>query len=307
LNEAGEQPQEINVDQLLADIEAPAAERPMSAGETPPAEGQAPAPEGPTWNGSEWEFEVSGKKVVPESRDKLKIWASQGYNYSQRMGELNRTHAERLAAIQAQELSLKEKYSGYDRYQTIDDYARENPQWWEHVQKNYQTRDTFAVDEKLQPILNPIVERLSKTESMLTEWQQQQQAKQESEKLARDNEALDAEIKAIRDEYPNIDLSAADPETGETLELQIYKHATKIGTSSFAVAFRDYLHPKLIDMARASALENAAKDKQKQVKNGVLGQTSAPVKGLKPTVNTKAAWNDPQFDAQNILQEMGMS
>lgn len=308
--EGGEQSQEINVDQLLADIEAPAGERPMTAeAPTPgeaPAEAAPAAAEGPTWNGTEWEFEVNGKKVAPDSRDKAKIWMSQGYNYSQRMGELNKTHAERLAAIQAQELSLKEKYSGYDRYTAIDEYARQNPEWWAHVEKNYQTRDTFNVDEKLQPILNPIVERLNKTESMLTQWQQEQQQKQQEAQLQRQEAELDAEINEIREKFPKIDLTSADPATGESLELQIYKHASKIGTHSFKVAFKDYCHDKLIDLAKADALENAAKDKQKQAKNGVLGQTTAPVKGLKPTVNTKAAWNDPQFDAQQILKEMGI-
>ncbi len=271
-----EENQEINVDQLLAEVEAPSAPRAESA---PEAAAETPAPEAaaPEWNGTDWEFDWNGKKVAPDSRDKAKTWMAQGYNYSQRMGELNKTHAQRLAEIE----EIKQKYSGYDRYKAVDEYARQNPQWWEHVEKSFGTREKPQVDPSLEPVLNPILERLQQTESVLSQWQQEKQ----QQELQRQDQSLDTEIEEIRKSHPNIDLTSVDPASGETLELRVLKHANQIGTNSFKAAFRDYFYDQLIELEKSKALESVAKEKQAHAQKGILGRTPAPVKGIQPAQN----------------------
>lgn len=285
---------EIDVDQLLEQVEAPSPPRAESA---PEPEQAAPSPEAPTWNGTEWEFEWSGKKIVPESRDKLMTWASQGYNYSQRKGELEKTYAERMADIEAQ----KAKYASFDRYQKVDEFARQNPQWWEHVEKNFQERDTYQLDPALKPVLEPILQKQQALESVLSEWQQEKQ-KQEYE---RQDQALGAEIDEIRKQFPNIDLTSVDPASGETLELRVLKHAGELGTTSFRAAFRDYFHDKLIEMSKSSALESAAKEKEQMAKKGILGKSPTPVKGIAPAQNLRGKSYDQL--TQEALAELGIA
>lgn len=283
---------EVNVDQILADVDAG-----REVGQAP-QEAQAEEPQQPVWNGQEWEFEWNGKKIVPDSADKLKIWASQGYNYSQRMGDLNKTHAQRMAEAEARERQAHEVESRFKPYAEIDDFAKQNKDWWDHVQKSYQERATHGVDPAIAQVLAPIQEKLSAFDNFL---QQQEQAKVEAEYTKQD-QALDAEIESIRKSHPNIDLSARD-ETGETLERRVMLHARELGTSSFRAAFRDYFHDQLVTQGQAEKKVQAVRGAQAEAKAGLLGRTQAPTKELK-TVDTKRPWNDPQYDVETILQEL---
>ena len=280
---------EINVDQLLADIENPQQQQ---VEPEPPAE-----PEPPQWNGEEWGFDWNGKRIVPDSRDKVMTWASQGYNYSQRMGELNKTHAQRMAEVESRFRSASDLEQRYKPYAEIDEYARQNKEWWDHVQQSFQQRQQPSLDPNLKQVLSPIEEKLSRFEQFLAV---QEQAQQQA-RIEKEDQALDAEIDAIRKQHPTIDLSERD-ESGETLERRIYKHAAEIGTTSFRAAFRDYLHDKLVVQQSAQSKLQAVKSTQAQVKQGLLGKTPAPTKQLKP-VDTKRPWNDPQFDVETILEE----
>ena len=282
----------IDVDQLLNEIESP--KEPMGENAVEPAQQEAKPVENP-WNGEDLAFDWNGKRIVPDSKDKAIQWQSMGYNYSQRMGELNKTHAQRMNEIE----QLKTKYTGFDKYGEVDNYAKTNPEWWDHVQKSYQTRETYKLDESLQPILNPLVERLSQTENFLNEWKQE---KQQQELQAQDAK-LDADIKSTQEQYPTIDLSAIDPASGETLELKVLKHASELGTSSFKTAFRDYFHDKLIDLAKSQALEGAAKGQADLVKKGVIGKTTTPTKGL--SLNTHRGKSYDQL-TQEALAELGI-
>jgi hypothetical protein len=286
---------EINVDHLLSEIEAgrdPNAEAP---------EGEAAAAAEPVWNGSEWEFEWNGKKVVPESPDKLKIWASQGYNYSQRMGELNKTHAQRMSEAEARERQAQELEQKFSPYVEIDRYAQENKDWWDHVQNSFKNRETHGVDPSLAKILNPLQEELGQIKQFVTQQQQAaQQAAQEAQ-YQQEDQALDAEIDSIRKSHPNIDLSARD-ESGETLERRVMLHAQEIGTHSFRAAFRDYLHDKLVVQQQVASKVQAVRGTQAQAKAGLLGTTQAPTKQLKP-VDTRVPWSDPSLSVEAVLNE----
>jgi hypothetical protein len=264
------------------------------------------------WNGQEWEFESGGKKIVPESRDKLKVWASQGFNYSQRMGLLNKEHETRLAAVAQAEAKAQEEAKRYSPYREVDEYAQQNKEWWEHVQKSYQEREQPKLDPALNQVLAPLQEKLGWLEQTIKEREaeaQQAKAAQESlqleERQREEDQTLDQEIQAIRKQHPNIDLSSTDPVSGETLEHRILKHCQDNGIKSFKAGYRDYLHDQLIEEAKTNGRTQIAKDKVEAARKGILGKTPAPTKILSP-VNTKASWHSAEFDANNILKELGM-
>ena len=293
---------EIDVESLLSGIESPGAEREMTGGEPPAAAAPEAAPVAPTWDGKAWEFEWNGKKIAPESQDRAKTWMSQGYNYSQRMGELNKTEAQRKAEWDQKQKAFQEVEAKLSPYAKVDEYAQKNPQWWAKVQQDYAAAQQAAqgITPDFAQVLKPFQEELGQVKSFI----QQQQELKAAEEVKQQDQALDLEIEATRKEFPTIDFDAPDPETGKPLIDRILKHASEKGLGSFKTGVWDYLGPKLIEQAKAAGLESAAKDAAVKAKSGILGKTLAPVKELKP-VDTKRPWNDPQYGAENILKEMG--
>lgn len=292
---------DIDVDELLSSIEAPNPERAM----TGPAEEAAPPIEEapPAWDGKSWEFDWNGKKIAPDSQDKAKTWMAQGYNYSQRMGELNKTHQQRMDEAEKRTKAAAELESKFSPYTKVDEYAQKNPAWWKHVTEQYEAQiQSGQIDPNLAAIVKPLEERLGKYD---TYFQEMEQAKQQ-EVITKQDQALDAEIESTRKEFPNIDLAAVDQATGRTLENRILLHAQTIGTGSFKAAFRDYLHDTLIDQAKANGREAIAKEAQANAKKGILGKSPTPTKSSGQTLSTKAPWNDPRLSGEAILKEMGL-
>lgn len=232
----------------------------------------------PEWKGDEYGFDWNGKRIVPDTRDKLMTWVSQGYNYSQRAGELNRLKSEWENKVKTAETRAKE----LERYREIDEYARTNPDWWKHVESGYQGRQTFQLDPNLQPVVAPILQRLEQTEGVLQQWQRAQ----EQEQISKADQALDSEIESTRKAYPTIDLASVD-ESGKSLELRVLQHAQEIGTTSFRAAFRDYLHDKLVEHAKADGRSAIAKDAQTARARGIIGQSPTPQKAVPEATNVR--------------------
>jgi hypothetical protein len=287
----------VDVDGILADVEAGREVGSPAEAPSEPVQEQAP-----TWNGQEWEFEWNGKKIVPETRDKLRVWASQGYNYSQRMGELNKTHAQRMQEAETRELAAKALEQKLGVYSKVDEYAQQNPDWWEHVNQAFSSRETHGLDPALAKVIGPLQEKLGSLEQVIQEQRAAAQAAERDARYKEQDTALDAEIESIRKQYPNIDLSARD-DVGETLERRIYKHASEIGTTSFRAAFRDYLFDQLTTQQQAQQKLQAVRQTQAQAKAGLLGKSPAPTRDLRP-VDTRRPWSDPQFDVETILEEL---
>lgn len=284
--------EEINTDELLEQIEAPAPERAMGGGEPPAA--AAPADPADWRQGFDWSFDAKGQKVAVDSADKARTWLSQGYAFSQNQAALN---AER-AQIQRQRQESEAKYKGFDRYAEVDDYARKNPQWWDHVNSQFQSRGQPQLDPNLAPIINPLLERLQGMEGFVQTLQQREQ----QQEIQRQDQELESEIESIRKKHPTIDLNALD-ETGKSLESRVLRHGTENGIHSFRAAFRDYFHDKLMEETKAQTLTQQNVGQKQAVKAGILGTTPAPTKGLKPASSRRSSYDDLAAEA---LKELGI-
>lgn len=279
-----------DIEQILAEVGA--EESP--AGEASPATTEAVAP---TWNGQEWEFESRGKKVAPESRETALQWMAKGHDYTRVLGEWNqkeRTYQQQLQGLQS-----------LSKFQPIDEYVQKNPDWWKFVEEQWNNRSTHQIDPALQPALAPILQELNGLKEFVSQSQQEKAAREAQEAIQeqeRQDALLSEEIEATRKAYPTIDLNAVD-ESGQTLQNRIILHAHEHGISSFRAAHRDYLHDKLLDMARSQALEGAAKGTELKAKKGLLGTTSAPTKQVGKATNVRGK----SYDAlvQEALSELG--
>lgn len=286
--------QEIDVDSLLSEIEAP-SEIPMHSSEEPAAPEQVAS----TWDASQFEFDWNGQKVKPDSLDKAKLWMQQGHNYSQRAAELNRRQAEFEQKFKEWEGQAKH----YSRFDEVDKYVKENPQWWEFVEQQWSARHQNGqpqLDPNLEQVIRPLQEKLSQYDTFM----QQLQNERQQEVIAKEDQALEAEISEIRNKHPNIDLNAVD-ESGKTLEQRILDHAMENGINTFRAAFRDYLHDQLVTTAKADSLQQEAKERQTATKQGLLGKTQTPRKQVERVQNVRGKSYDSI--TQEVLAELGIA
>jgi hypothetical protein len=258
-------------------------------GTTSPAEDTSapvestPAPaaaQTPAQVAAEIEFSWNGKQVkVPVSDPRVKQWASQGYDYSQRISDVQKRQTE--IDQRAQSLSEIE-----NRYKPIDDYVRENPQFWERVTSEWQREQSGgqAIDPN-----NPLVKHIQNLESKLgTVEKITQSIEQERVALQQkaEDSALDTEIQSLREKHPELDFGTVDA-SGTSLEQRVIKHAMENKLGSFRAAFRDLLHDDLVKKAEERGKEVVSKNIQQRTKQGLLGTSPTPTRGVSDAQNIK--------------------
>lgn len=280
--------EEIDVDGVLAGIESPSSGIPMSSEPdttVPPPQEAKPAQQ-------EYEINWNGKQIKAPL-DKVTKWASQGYDYAQRMEQFKALQSEFENTRQQFEPKLK-------RYSEVDEFAAKNPEWWDHVQKSWQERQ-----QALDPS-NPIAGELQSVKQELQElkkFREQLTQEKTAEVQKAEDDRLDSEISQMRSTHKDLDWASVD-ESGFTLEARILKHATDNGINSFRAAFRDYNHDRLVEMAAMKAKEDAVKDRQKSEKAGLLGYSKTPRSGIQGAADVKGK-SYSQL-AQEALQELGL-
>lgn len=281
----------IDADALLSSIESggnhdipmhgpeePAAPAAQGA-ETPEAQPKAETQPAPT-PADEIEFQHDGKAIkIARNDPRLITWLQQGYNYPQAIAkERQRVEQERQA--------FEKQYSPY---KTIDEYAKQNPDWWSHVQQAFEQRDAqpkagdspelaqikAQLRQEIMAEIKPIQEKFTSIEQ-----------KEQAEQVAREDQALGSEIQSIREQYSNLDWQSPD-QAGMTLEQRIIKHAIENKIESFRAAFRDYSFDHLAKLHEERGKETVQKDIQQRQKLGIIGQSSTPKKGIKPAENVK--------------------
>ncbi len=267
---------DYNLDQAMNEINAGQ----LGGGEAPPASepqiNQLPYDPNLTIP-----YKANGKEVT-EPLSTIIQRASMGYNYAQLMQQ----HKQREAEIAAREQQISQQAQKWQQY---DEYAGQNPEWADYVRSQWESRFNFggqnqnqgSFDQQQgfqQPQVNsslpPEVQKeLAEMRSFVNQYKVEQQARMQAEQDA----ALNEEVQSIQNQYPQIDLRATDPMTGESLEQQILRHAQANGISSFRAAFRDMMFDKLTAQAQTQAKETVARQMQQQVKSGFLGQSPTPL------------------------------
>ena len=226
----------------------------------------------------EFEFNWNGKPVKGD-RTKVLKWASQGYDYAQRIAELKQQRQEF-------ERSQKEYEQKYSPYQEIDSYAKQNPQWWQTIQEAYSQREN-----QQQAAQNPEFNHLRSELQELKQFKTQFETEQQQAKTKAEDEQLAGDIQSIRKDYSDLDWNTLD-EYGQSLEQRVLKHAVDNGISNFRAAFRDYNYDNLVKAASEKAKTQLGQNLQQTRKAGILGKSQTPVKGAQAVVNSKKSWGD---------------
>lgn len=263
---------EFDVDVSDSMFESPSTNIPLS---TPPAVDPSAATQIP----EEYEINWNGK-TIKAPREKALQWASQGYDYSQKMAAFKQEQ-EKFAS----ERSQFDEVAG--RYKSVDEFAKQNPDWWNHVEKSWEERQAQARNavDPTDPVASEL-QSLKSTLAELTEFRNSVIAeKQEQQRQAQDTQ-LNQEITGIQKQYNSLDWTGID-ENGLTLEMRVLQHAQSNNIPSFRAAFRDYYHDHLVTLAQSSRLENGVRNAQQARKEGLLGTTPTPKKTLTRAENVK--------------------
>jgi hypothetical protein len=255
---------EINAD--IGDID--------QSGPTMPTE--EAAPQGPSW--TEDKFSVGGKEVKG-TREQILKWAEMGHGWPQKAQELN----QKIKSYEAQKSEwekAKELEQRFSPYAEIDKYAAENPDWWTQTQEAYKQKIAGA---QSNPEVQALKQELAEIKNFVMETKNEKQSKQ----VEKEDSELSQEIESIRKSNPDVDFDSPD-ENGKSLEMKILEHAEANGLRNFRIAYRDYYHEHLLGKAKEQGKEAIVKERQKQTKLGILGQTQVPTKGLKVLENVKS-------------------
>jgi hypothetical protein len=293
----------IDVEQLLSNIDSTgnaqgAEENPPHASdydlEDKPAQ-EAPADASPE-EALEFLLNVEGKEVKAD-RDQVVKYAQQGYHYAQKMAELNQQ------SEQANEQ--------FGLYKQIDDYAKGNPDWWNTVVESYNQNQNGVANNaeandnsvQAQGIESPDVSRqLEERIKPIEEYLQVQQAEKQRQEQEQAAEALEQEVKGIREEYSTLDWDAQDG-LGYNLEQQVLKHAENKGMNSFKAAFRDLLHDKIVEVEKIKAREEAVREVQDRQKKGLLPKSLGSSQGNVTTNVKLKSYNDLESEALDELAQ----
>lgn len=256
-----------------------------------PMTSEKPAPQAPT--PQEYTLKVNGKEIKAPI-EKLMTWAQQGYDYPQRMQEVNKklqTYEEQAKQWQ----TWKELEQKWSPYKEVDEYAQKNPQWWSEIQKAYQERS--QTENPLAPEIQSLKQQLED----LKQFKEQLSSEKQQERIRQEDEQLSREVESIRKQFPNLDFDTPNDD-GKSLEMQVLEHAQRNGLQSFKVAFRDFYHDQLVTRAREEGKELASKEVQKRTKLGILGESPKPVRAIREAQNIKSKSYDDL--AREALEEL---
>lgn len=291
--------QEHDVDAIIANAYG-GHENPTQHQQAPEAKPE-PTPE-PQYK--EFEFNVRGQPIkIKENDPRFSQWLSQGHDYAQNVAAMK---AER----ESFDRSRGEWEKSWNPYKEIDQFAKQNPDWWSHIEQSYQQKLSTpdGVPDPIRQYLDQRLDPLAKDIPLVKQFLQKAQTEEMEKQRSEEDSKLDQAIKFIQSEHPDIDFKAKDP-NGLTLEQRILKHAQDRHLPDFESAFLSYYHKDLYKIAESRGKEAIMQEMKKRQKLGLLDDVPAPGKGTSnPSLARKPqSWNDPSLSAQSILKEFNFS
>lgn len=276
---------EESADELLSSIEAPSeqsVETQHNDVQQQSAQQQA---------AQEYAIKYGGKEIKAPI-EKILRWAEQGYEAPQKIGDLNK----QLETWKSKEQLLKEIEG---KYKPIDDYARENPQWLQHVQQQYEARSQQQQADPNNQHYTELRSQFEQQKNILD----QLMADKEAARIAKEDEQYNLGFENLKKQFQKVDFNSVD-DSGKSLEYRVLEHANKKGINDFTTAFKDYYFDDLMKIKETEAKEKLIRDKQANTKLGILNISSTPTpKRISDSVKGKS-YGDLEREA---LAEYGIT
>jgi hypothetical protein len=213
-----------------------------------------------------------GKTIIPKTKEELISFAQRGYNYDHRVKD-----------VEAREIRLKEQETQYSQIAQLSQLFDQNPQFKDAVYKIYhqfasgqnpqggqqqqQVAEGQQLDIEGHPLVQQLRQKIEKIETGYKTWEEKQAS-----------ESVEKEVTSLKESHKDEDWTTPDAETGETLEIEVLKHADKNGFKSLEAAYRDLRWDNMQTQIKAQALKEAEAAKLQQAKAGTVarGGTAQP-------------------------------
>lgn len=251
-----------NLDSIETEEQADALLENIDAPESGPIQEEQPQA-----TPDEWELTVGGKQIKAK-RDQIMQWAQMGYDAPNKI----RKFTQELEGWKQKEAQFKE---WHEKYGPVDEYVRQNPQFWDHVTQSWQNRNQLLNDQS-NPLAS-MVQQLQAQVQDLVQYKSQIEEQRTQAQMQQEDQAYQQTFEDIRKQYPDIDFVTPDDE-GKSLEYKVLEHAQNEGIKNFKTAFRDFYHDELVKRSESKAKESVSKEKVKNTKLGILGVTPTPTK-----------------------------
>lgn len=290
---------DIDVDAILAQAYGTGEQQ---AAPSEPAAPAAPEPR-------EYGYQYKGQEVKIRDNDpKFQQLLSKGHDYEQNNLQL-RTERQQWE----QQRSEYEKQ--WAPYKEIDEYARQNPEWWSHVDQAWQQRNAPQAPQNVAPEMQSYIQQVLQQElagikqdyPLIKQTIQDAQTAKLEKQRADEDAALAQSMQSLRQKYAGLDFSAQD-ESGLSLEQRVLNHAIEHGIPTFKAAFLDYYHESLEQQAVARGREAMMKEVEKRKKLGLLDDNTPTSSAQKPFAPGKPrSWNDASLRGEALLKEFNFA
>ena len=276
------QSSEPTLDEMVQSVEEPGAQEQT---ESTPEQQAAEA---------EYEYQaLGGTRKEPISL--ILKRASQGYDYAQKMEEFKQRNADL-------ETRQSEADARHQKYAHLDEYAQQNPEWYDHWTSAYEQRgtsDQISDGQQQQVDFSPIK---SEIDTLKSEFSEVKDFVNNQRKSQEDGKYWD-ELQGIQKEFPDVDFNQSD-EAGKTLEYKVLEHAKEQGIASFRVAFRDFYHDNLKTRMMEQAKQDLIKADKENRKKGIVGVSNTPM--LNSDMPDLRKMNDHEILEAAIAEYNGM-
>ncbi len=285
------------------DVDAIIAQAYGTQSQEAPAQQQSapPPPQEPQYK--EYAFSHRGQEIkVKENDPKFQQWLSQGYDYGTNVNTFKQQQQE--FARQQQEYEQT-----YAPYKEIDQFARQNPDWWAHVDQSYQQRQSQgqqAITPEIQRYLDQKLEPIAKDLPLMKEFLQEQQTLKLEKQRADEDAQLASSVKSLQEKYSGLDFAAKD-QSGLSLEARVLNHAVENGFPTFRAAFLDYYHDSLEKQALARGKETALQEMKQRQKLGLLDENPTSLPRETPFAGKSKSWHDSSLSGDAIMRQFKFS
>lgn len=217
-----------------------------------------------------------GKEVEEDLATVLKR-AGSGYHYAQLKNDINQQQQQYETEYKPQiseAQRLKEKYSKFE------DYAEQNPEWYEHLSSSWENRHTFnqapGEDPQVTNMQAMFKEMLEEKFSPVNEFMQSQKMQQQHAANDKEFDSQFQTVQKTREQFPQIDFDRSDPETGKTVEFEVLEYMSKSGIKDFNAAFKALKHDEILKSEKENFRLSQEKAEVERKKNGIQGERIIP-------------------------------
>lgn len=265
-----------------------------------PATEEKPAESEPQASDEEmWEYIYKGESVqVPKS--KAQNILQQAHVLDEKFATFNKSQ-EDFNAKQAEAQGI------IDRYQKIDQFAMENPEWFNEVQTAYEQKMArqglpadLDMDDPMAQANLALKKEITDLKGELSQFKQEHELVKQGEADEQQKALLKQQVDDLRGEFKDVNFDAKD-EHGISVENQVIKHALE-NDMDYKTAFLSKMYPILLKAAEERGAKGAAESVQKKRELGIVSSGTTPRVKQAKSVDTTKSWEEI---AQDTINEYG--